>query len=151
MKFGYITKFHGIPRNSMESSYLVEKFHGILWNYGSSMERGVTRNSIKLYCRQMEYHQVSPNSMEFHGTLVPPNEMWLSSMEIHFKLARFQKGAISNDTSVPLNSMEYSMENSMECHWTLVPPNEISLSSMEFHGLFHGMPWYFGAAKWNIT
>ena len=78
----------------------------------------------------MEYHQVSSNSIKFHGTLVPQNEMWLSSMEFHFKWAPFQKGAISNNTSLPWNFMEYSME----FHGTLVPPNEISLSSMEFHG-----------------
>ena len=90
---------------------------------------------------------LSPNSIEFHGTLAPPNEISLSSMEFHFKWAPFQKGAISNDRSVPWNSMEYSME----FHGTLVPPNEISLSSMEFHGTlrlsFHsilcypGLPW----------
>ena len=92
----------------------------------------------------MDFHQISSNSMEFHGTLVPPNQISLSSMEFHFKWAPFQKGAISNGTSVPWNSMEYSME----FHGTLVPPNEISLSSMEFHGplrlsipCYPGLPW----------
>ena len=36
-------------------------------------------------------------------------------------------------------------------HGTLVPPNDILLSSMEFHGIFHGIPWNFGAAEWSIT
>ena len=45
--------------------------------------------------------------------------------------------------------MEYSME--FHVHGTLVPPNDILLSSMEFHGIFHGIPWNFGAAKWSIT
>ena len=44
-------------------------------------------------------------SMEFHGTLVPPNDISLSSMEFHGTF-----------------------------HGTLVPPNEVSLNSMEFHG-----------------
>ena len=55
--------------------------------------------------------------MEFHGTLVPPNELSLSSMEFH--------GIF---------------------HGTLVPPNEVSLSSMEFHGTlrllsYDMLPW----------
>ena len=149
MEFGYITKFHGISWNSMESPYLVDKFHGIPWNYGSSMEREVTPNSMELQCRQMDYHQVPTNSMEFHGTLVPPNEISLSSMEFHFKWAPFQKGALSNDTSVPWNSMEYSME----FHGTSVRPNEISLISMEFHGTlrlsFYSIPCYPGL-PWDI-
>ena len=44
-------------------------------------------------------------SMEFHGTLVPPNDTSLISMEFHGTF-----------------------------HGTLVPPNEVSLSSLEFHG-----------------
>ena len=41
---------------------------------------------MELWCRQMTYHLVPWNSMEhsmeFHGTLVPPNEVSLSSMEL---------------------------------------------------------------------
>ena len=47
-KFHGIRLYNQIPWNSMESPYLVEKFHGIPWNYGSYMERGVTRNSMEL-------------------------------------------------------------------------------------------------------
>ena len=75
-------------------------------------------------------------SMEFHGTLASTNKKSPSSMGFHgIRRAPFQM-----TQSVPWNSREL---------WS--PPNEISLSSMEFHGIFHGIPWNFGAAKWNIT
>ena len=160
MEFGYITKFHGIPWNSMESPNLVEKFHGTPRNYGSSMQRGVTRNSMWISSAPKwtitKFHRIPWNSK---GTLVPPNEISLSSMEFHGtlilsfqsiprypglawdipwnsmelcsrqikKITEFhgipwnKEGAISNDTSIPWNSMEYSMK----FHGTLVPPNEI--------------------------
>ena len=42
---------------------------------------------MELWCRQMTYHLVLWNSMEhsmeFHGTLVPPNDISLSSVEFH--------------------------------------------------------------------
>ena len=42
---------------------------------------------MELWYRQMKYSLVPWNSMEysmeFHGTLVPPNEILLSSMEFH--------------------------------------------------------------------
>ena len=146
--------------------------------------------------------------MEFHGTLVPPNDISLSSMEFHgtfhgipwnfgvaiwsityfhgipwnfeiailwhFTLAEFPR-------DIPWNSMELwsrqiknhrvqwdSMELggrhykwhrcSMEFHgifhgipWNSGAAKWISLSSMEFHGTFHGIPWNFGVAIWSIT
>ena len=45
---------------------------------------------MELWCRQMTYHLVPWNSMEhsmeFHGHLVSPNEVSLSSMEFHGNL-----------------------------------------------------------------
>ena len=78
-------------------------------------------------------------SMEFHGTLVPPNEVSVTSMELwdrHFMA--FYPG---------WNSKGYSME----FHGTLESPNKKSSSSMGFHGIrraplqmtqvLHGIPW----------
>ena len=63
---------------------------------------------MELWCRQMTYHSVPWNSMEhsmeFHGTLVPPNEVSLSSMELwdcHF--TTYFPGLPRN---IPRNSME---------------------------------------------
>ena len=71
--------FHGIPWNSGAAKWHITKFHGIPWN--------IPWNSMELWCRQMTYHLVPWNSMEhsmeFHGTLVPPNDISLSSMEFH--------------------------------------------------------------------
>ena len=125
---------------------------------------------MELWCRQMTYHSVPWNSMEhsmeFHGTLVPPNEVSLSSMELwdcHFMtcypgLSRtiprnsteFWSRQLKNHKKhrVPWDSMELggrhykwhkcSKEFHGIFHGTLVPPNDKSLSSMEFHGIFHG-------------
>ena len=165
--------FYGIRRAPFQ---MTQVFNEIQWN--------ITWNSMELWCRQMKYHLVPWNSrkysMEFHGTLVPPNEASLNSMEFHGTLRLSFYGML------PWTSKGYSMEfhgtlestnkkssssmgfqgnrkapfqmrqsvpwnipwNSMEL-WS--PPNEISLSSMEFHGIFHGIPWNFGAAKWSIT
>ena len=83
---------------------------------------------MELWCRKW-------NVTQFHG--------------IPFQMGTISNGAFSNDTSVPWNSMEYSME----FHGTLVPPNEISLSSMEFHGTlrlsFYSIPCY-PAPPWDI-
>ena len=68
--------FHGIKRAPLQMTQI---FHGIPWN--------IPWNSMELWCRQMTYHLVPWNSMEhsmeFHGTLVPPNEVSLTSMEFH--------------------------------------------------------------------
>ena len=62
------TGFHGIRRAPFQ---MTQVFHGIPWN--------IPWNSMELWCRQMKYHLVPWNSMEysmeFHGTLVPPNEV----------------------------------------------------------------------------
>ena len=68
--------FHGIKRASLQMTQI---FHGIPWNIQwNSM-------SMELWCRQMTYYLVPWNSMEysmeFHGTLVPPNEVSLTSLE----------------------------------------------------------------------
>ena len=100
-------------------------------------------------------------SMEFHGTLVPPNDISLSSMERWCRQMKYHL--------VPWNSMELwdchfmafypgwtSKGYSMEFHGTLESPNKISPSSMGFHGIrrapfqmtqiFHGIPWNI---PWN--
>ena len=68
--------FHGIRRAPLQ---MTQVFHGIPWN--------IPWNSMELWCRQMTYHLVPWNSMEhsmeFHGTLVPPNDISLCSMEFH--------------------------------------------------------------------
>ena len=159
--------FHGIKRALLQMTQI---FHGIPWN--------IPWNSMELWCRQMTYHLVPWNSMEhsmeFNGTLVPPNDISLCSMEFHGTLTLplygilpwldFQVIFNGIPGNIPWNSMELccrqmkyhlvpwnSMEYSMEFHGTLAPPHDISLSSMEFHGTFHGIPWNFGAAKWSIT
>ena len=68
--------FHGIRRAPLQ---MTQVFHGIPWN--------IPWNSMELWCRQMTYHLVPWNSMEhsmeFHGTLVPPNDISLCFMEFH--------------------------------------------------------------------
>ena len=68
--------FHGIRRVPLQ---MTQVFHGIPWNN--------PWNSKELWCRQVKYQVVPWNSMEysmeFHGTLVSPNEVSLSSMEFH--------------------------------------------------------------------
>ena len=186
MDFGYINKFHEIPRNSMESPYLV-------WE--------VPWNSMKL----RKFHGTWSDT-KFHETLVPPNGLSPSSIEFHgipwnsgaakWNITQlhgipFQMGTISKGCHFKWHKC--SMEFRGMFHgipWNSVPPNEISLSSMEFHGIlilsfssipsypelswdipwnsmefhgtlespnkksrriFHGIPWIFGAANWNIT
>ena len=134
-----------------------------------------------LWCRQMTYHLVPwssmEHSMEFHGTLVTPNEVSLSSMEFHgtLRLSFYDLLPCTSKEypterkipwNIPWNTMELccrqmkyqlvpwnSMEYSMEFHGTLVPPNYISLSSMEFHGTFrlsfYSMSCYPGI-PWDI-
>ena len=127
--------FHGIKRAPLQMTQI---FHGISWN--------IPWNSMELWCRQMTYHLVPWNSMEhsmeFHGILVPPNEVSLSSMEFHGSLRSpfmaFYPGWISKGYS-------------MEFHGTLESPNKKSPNSMGFHGIrraplqmtqvFHGIPW----------
>ena len=64
--------FQGIRTAPLE---MTQGFHGIPWN--------IPWNSMELWCRQMKYQLVPWNSMEyameFHGTLVPPNDISLSS------------------------------------------------------------------------
>ena len=132
--------FHGIRRAPLQ---MTQVFHGIPWN--------IPWNSMELWCRQMTYHLVPWNSMEhsmeFHGTLVSPNEVSLNpwnSMELwdcHFMA--FYPGWTSKGYS-------------MEFHGNLESPNKKSPSSMGFHGIrraplqmtqvFHGIPWNI---PWN--
>ena len=91
MEFGYITKFHGIPKPSWEvpwNSMKLRKFHGT-WSdikfHGTLVpQNGLSPSSIQfhgilkeLLCRQMKYHWFPWNSMElwdchfnqYHDTL----------------------------------------------------------------------------------
>ena len=152
-----ITKFHRIPWNSMELWCRQMQYHSVPWN---SMEYSMEFH--ELWCRQMTYHLVPWNSMEhsmeFHGTLLPPNEVSLSSMEFHGTLR------LSFYDLLPWTSKDYSTE----FQGILESPNKKIIKksprSMGFHGIrraqfkwhmFHGIPcyipWKSGAAKWNIT
>ena len=140
--------FHGIRGAPFQ---LTQVFHGIPWNIPS--------NSMELWCRQMKYHLVPWNSMEysmeFHGILMPPNEVSLSSMQFHGTLR------LSFHCMLLWTSKGYSME----FHGTLESPNKKTPSSMGFHGIrrapfqmtqvfdgiIQGIPWNSGAAKWNMT
>ena len=167
--------YHLVPWNSMElwdchfiQCHATLEFHGIYygipWNSiewpNKKSPSSMGFHGIRRTPFQMTHVPWNPKAL-FHGSLVPPNEISLSSMEFHgtWRLSFYSIlcypglpwdipwNSISNVTGVPWNSMEYSME----FHGSLVPPNEISISSMEFHGIFHGIPWNSGAAKWHIT
>ena len=99
-------------------------FHGIPWNFGAA------KWSIT----------------QFHG--IP----WKFEIAIwwHFTLAEFPR-------DIPWNSMEL-WSPQIENH--RIPWDSMELGgrrykwhrcSMEFHGIFHGIPWNSGAAKWHIT
>ena len=133
--------FHGIRRAPFQ---MTQVFHGIPWN--------IPWNSMELWYRIMKYNLVPWNSMEysmeFHGTLVPPYEISLSSMEIPYNF----EIVILFNTMLPWTSMGYSME----FHVTLESLNKKHQSSMGFHGfrrapfqmtqVFHGIPWNI---PWN--
>ena len=122
-------EFHGtlVPPNEVSLSSME------LWDcHSMAFYPGWTSKgySIEFWSRQIKNHRVPWDSIElgghhfkwhkysmefhgiFHGTLVPPNDISLSSMEFHGTF-----------------------------HGTLVPPNEVSLSSMEFHGTLR-LPFY---------
>ena len=133
--------FHGIRRAPFQ---MTQVFHGIPWN--------LPWNSMEHWYRQMKYNLVPWNSMEysmeFHGTLVPPNEISLSCMEFHGTL-RLSFYSIpcypALPWDIPWNSMEL---------WSRQITK--SPSSMGFHGIrrvpfqmtpvFHGIPWN---VPWN--
>ena len=102
---------------------------------------------------------------EFHGTLVPPNEIWLSSMEFHsifhgiawnFGVAKLK---ITKFHGIPLNIPWNSMELwCRQVNYHLVPWNSMELwdchfiqyhVTLDFHGIFHGIPWNSGVAKYK--
>ena len=105
-------------------------------------------------------NEISLSSMEFHGTLVRPNEISLRSMEFHGTL-RLSFYSISCypglPWDIPWNSMELC---SRQIKNVLIPWDSMEFggrhfkwhkNSMEFHGIFHGIPWKPCAAKWIIT
>ena len=123
-------------------------------------------------------------SMEFHGTLVPPNDISLSSMEFHgtFHGIPWNFGAAKWSITY-FHGIPWNFEIALLWHFTLaefprdIPWNSMELwsrqiknhrvpwdsmelggrhykwhrCSMQFHGIFHGIPWNSGAAKWHIT
>ena len=153
-----ITRFHGIR---MAPFHMTQVFHGIPWNIpwnrvpSDSVELGGRiSNDTGVLWNSIEY------SMEFHGTLVPPNEMSLSSMEFHgtLRLSFYSKTCYPGlPGDIPWNSTEL-WSRQIKNH--RVPWESMELGrrhykchkcSMEFHGIFHGIPWNSGAAKWNTT
>ena len=110
--------FHGIRRAPLQ---MTQVFHGIPWN--------IPWNSMELWCRQMKYQLVllksMEYSMEFHGTLVPPNEVSFSSMEFHGTLR------LSFYVMLPWTSKGYFVEFIV----TLESTNKKSPSAMGFHGI----------------
>ena len=118
--------FHGIRRAQFQ---MTQVFHWIPWN--------IPWNSMELWYRQMKYSLVPWNSMEysmeFQGTLVPPNEISLSFMQFHGTLR-------SSFYSIPC----YPVLWSRQIKYPGVPCNFMEIegrcckrhkSSMEFHGI----------------
>ena len=147
--------FHGIPCNSRAAKWHITLFHGIPWN--------IPWNSMELWCRQMTYHldpwNSMEHSMEFHGTLVPPNDISLSSMEFHgtthWHFMAFTLAGLPSD--IQWNSREI-WSRQIKNHRVTWDSMELRGHHfkwhkyfMEFHGIFHGIPWNSGDAKWHIT
>ena len=169
--------FHGIKRAPLQ---MTQVFHGIPWNIPwNSMElwcRQMTYHFVPWNSMEhsMEFHgtlvppnDISLSSMEFYGTFhgIP----WKSgaakwyithfhgiscNFDIailwHFTLARLP-------SDIQWNSREL-WSHQIKNH--RVPWDSMELRghhfkwhkySMEFHGIFHGIPWNSGAAKWHIT
>ena len=109
--------------------------------------------SIEFHGTLVPPNDISLSSIEFHGTLVPPNEVSLSSMELwDCHSMAFYPGWTSKGYSIEFWSRQIKNHR--------VPWDSIELGghhfkwhkySMEFHGIFHGIPWNSGAAKWHIT
>ena len=153
MEFGYITKFHGIaitswevPWNSMEFlkfhgiwlcnqiPWTSMEFHGlriprwIPWNYGSSIERGVTWNSMEFHGTLGPLNGLSPSSIEFHG--IPWN-----SGAAKWNITKFHGIPWNFEIVILINTMLSwaSMGYTMEFRGTLESPKKITE--------FHGIPW----------
>ena len=92
----------------------------------------------------MEFHgtlvppnDISLSSIEFHGTLVTPNEVSLSSMEFHgtlrlsfYDLLPCTSKEYPTEQNIPWNTMELCCR---QMKYQLVPWNSMEYS-MEFHG-----------------
>ena len=84
---GSSMEFHGtlkvpwnwMPWNSMESSYLELKFHGIPWNFKKSMEFGYI---TKFHGIPWNNYNQLRSSMEFHGIPIPSWEFSWNSMKL---------------------------------------------------------------------
>ena len=137
--------FHGIRRAPLE---MTQVFHGIPWN--------IPWNSMELWCRQMTNPLVPWNSMEysleFHETLVPPNEVSLSSMEFHgtFRLSFYDL----DFQGIFHGILESPNKKSSKNHRDPWDSMELGGRHFKWH-MFHVIPcyipWKSGATKWNIT
>ena len=182
-------EFHGIPWNYGAAKSNTTEFHRIQWNFEivilidtrfpwTSVKfngnwriifRLTSGSSWSYMGYSMEFretlastNQISPSSMEFHGTrrapfqmtqysfhgtLVLPNQIQLSSIEFNGTW-----DYCFNHYQVPLDF--HLMFHGI--HGTLQSPNQNSSSSMGFHGfrkapykmtrMFHGIPWNI---PWN--
>ena len=107
---------HGIPWNSGTAKWNITKFHGI----------------------SMEY------SLEFHGTLVPPNVLSICSMEFYGTLRLSFYSILCYPTpawDIPWNSMEL-WSRQIKNH--RVPWDSMELPfqmTQEFHGIPWNIPW----------
>ena len=112
------TKFHGIPWNIPwnfgAAKQNITEFHGIPWNYEVSKSK---------------HHQVEWSSMELLDCFFNRHHVFMEFYRTFHGISWDFEGAIPNDTMVPLNSMEYSID----FHGTLEPWVEMWPSSMEFH------------------
>ena len=131
-------KYHLVPSMELWGCHF-NQFHvrstglpwNIPWNYmelwsGQIKNHQDPSDAMGLGWRHFKWHKCSMefhDSMEFHGTLVPPNEISLNSMEFH--------GTLEFHSMLPWTCMGYSME----FNGTLESPNKKSPSSMGFHGI----------------
>ena len=144
-------EFYGIPWNSGAAKWNIIQFHGILWNF----EIVILINTMLTCARflslvQSKLRLCSANHRPGYWSNQPcdwPSIAWAYSEQ--------------ETENGPWTCMGYSME----FHGTLESPNKRSPSSMwfhgirrapfqmtqVFHGIFHGILWISGAAKWNIT
>ena len=119
-------KNHQIPWDSMELGgphFKWHVFHGIPWN-------------------SMEY------SMEFHGTMAPPNAIPLSSLKFHGTLRLSFYSILcypAHPWEIPWNSMElWSRQiRKSPSSWRL---HGIRKAPFQMTQVFHGIPWKF---PWN--
>ena len=145
---------HGIKKAPFQ---MTQVFHGVPWN--------IPWNSMELLNRQMKFNLVPWNSMEysmeFHGTSVSPNEISLSSLEClgTLRLSFYSIPCYPGlSWDFPWNSMKIWSRQTIKksqgfkwFHWIRRAPFQMTQVFHGIHGIFHGIPWNSGTAKWNTT